>query len=75
MKTKRSIKKELQSVERLLCRFHKGMYLKSALKRGKCKLEQRDKDILYGAAQAIGWILEENYMKPSRVVTISEDNT
>ena len=70
MKTKRAIQRELREIENLLCRFHKGQNINAAIKRGKCKLPQQDKDILYGAAQALGWLLNQNYMRPSRVVRI-----
>lgn len=73
MKTKKAVELELKKIERLLCRYHKGMSIRAAIKRGKCKLNEKDRIILYGAAQALGWLLSENYMKASKVVTINED--
>lgn len=71
MKSKKAIAMELKRVERLLCRHHKGENIRAALKRGKCQLSETDRMLAYGAAQALGWLLERDYMSPSKCVTIA----
>lgn len=73
MKTKKAIRAELKQVERLLCRFRKGQNIQAAIKRGKCKLSENDRMIAIGAAQALGWVLEADYMKASKCVSIKEE--
>ena len=73
MKTKKAIAMELKRVERLLCRHHKGENIQAAIKRGKCKLNETDRMLAYGAAQALGWLLERDYMRPSKCVSMKAD--
>ena len=72
MKKRSSIEKELRQVERLLCRFKRGMNLQAAIKRGKCKLGEKDGQMLRGAAQALGWILDLDYAKASKCILEEE---
>ena len=72
MKTKKAIKIELRKIERLLCRHHKGMSIQASIKKGKCKLSEEDQKVLFGASQALGWLLEANYLRPSKCVVEEE---
>ncbi len=68
MKKLSTIQKELRKIELLLHRTHpKGMSLQGAIKRGKCRLDERTQWELYGAAQALGWVLDLNYQKASKL--------
>jgi phage terminase small subunit len=70
MKTKKAIVMELKRIERQLCRYHEGENIQAAIKRGKCKLSETDQMLACGAAQALGWLLERNYMRPSKCVIL-----
>lgn len=69
MKKLSTIQKELRKIEILLHRKRpKSMSLEQAIKRGKCQLDERTKWELYGAAQALGWVLDLDYEKASKLV-------
>ena len=56
MKNRKTCQRELDKIEKLLCRY------------GKCKLSEEDRRMLYGAAQALGWFLELNYLRASKCI-------
>lgn len=61
MKKKATIEKELRKLERFRKMGHKGL------------LDERDIQLNYGAAQAIGWVLSKNYGAASScIVTIKK---
>lgn len=56
MLTRDTIRREATKLDRLL-------------KTGLRVLSERDRDIAYGARQALLWVLKDNAMRPSKVVT------
>lgn len=72
-KTNKQTMKELRAVERLLHRWHPKFPLGKQVKKGKCQLEEHDRLVLWGAAQALGWVLGDNYARPTKCLLRPDD--